>query len=162
MRLNYADQIIMHTQMIKCLIADDSDPIRSRLKDLISKTDGIELAAEAEDGDKALRLINELKPEIIILDIRMKKMNGITVLDKMRKEAYRQSNTKEKADIIKAAASSPAIIIFSNYLNERYMKRCAELGAGYYFSKSEGLGQIKSVFDEVLGSRGSKPAEIII
>jgi len=136
--------------MIKCLIADDSEPIRNRLKDLIFQTNGIELAGEAKDGYTAFSLIQDLKPEIIILDIRMKKLNGISVLDMMRKEVERQNTLKEKADFFKTNEAAPVIIIFSNYLNDRYIKRCRELGAGYYFSKTEGLEQIKSVFNEML------------
>lgn len=136
--------------MLKCLIIDDAELIRVRLKELISETGGIELAGEAEDGAEGMKLIDELKPEIIILDIRMPKMNGISLLEHMKSGQHQRAGYPEADNnFLKKDKRTPVIIIFSNYLNERYMDKCKVLGADYFFSKSDGLDGIKKIFNEL-------------
>ena len=138
--------------MLKCLIVDDAELIRVRLKELISETCGIELAGEAEDGAEGMKLIEELRPEIIILDIRMPKMNGISLLENMKQEQLQQAGYSEADNfLLKKTRHVPIIIIFSNYLNERYIDKCKMLGADYFFSKSGGLDGIKKLFNELAG-----------
>ncbi len=136
--------------MLKCLIIDDAELIRIRLKELISETDGIELAGEAEDGTEGMKLIEEMKPDIIILDIRMPKMNGIDLLENMKHIVLQRERIIESDnDGLKIKKHIPVVIIFSNYLNERYMDKCRMLGADYFFSKSDGLEGIKKLFNEL-------------
>ncbi len=143
--------IITAFAMLKCLIIDDAELIRERLKELISETGGVELAGEAKDGAEALKLIEELKPEIIILDIRMPKMNGISLLENMKQGQLQHAGYSEADNfLLKKNKHVPVIIIFSNYLNERYIGRCKMLGADYFFSKSDGLEGIKKIFKELV------------
>ena len=136
--------------MLKCLIIDDAELIRVRLRELISETDGIELAGEAEDGEEGMKLIEEFKPEIVVLDIRMPKMNGISLLENIKQEQVHHAGYSEADNfLLKENKHVPVIIIFSNYLNERYIDKCKMLGADYFFSKSDGLEGIKRIFNEL-------------
>jgi YesN/AraC family two-component response regulator len=64
---------------IKVFLADDHNLIRAGIKSLISEFSGIEVIGEAEDGREAIDKIIELKPDIVLLDIKMKELNGLEV-----------------------------------------------------------------------------------
>lgn len=62
---------------IKLMIADDHKLFREGLKALLTVTDDVEIVAEAEDGDSALKKCAELQPDVILMDINMPVLNGI-------------------------------------------------------------------------------------
>ena len=62
---------------IKLMIADDHRLFREGLKALLAVTDDIEIIAEAEDGESALKKCHEAQPEVILMDINMPGLNGI-------------------------------------------------------------------------------------
>ncbi len=70
---------------IQIIIADDHPIFRGGLRQIIEDEDDIEIIGEAGDGEKALKLILEKKPEIAILDVDMPKMTGFEVLKEIIK-----------------------------------------------------------------------------
>lgn len=70
---------------LNILITDDEAPARSRLRDLLADMDNIHIVAEAKNGKEALDLTGELRPDIILLDIRMPEMDGIEVARHLQK-----------------------------------------------------------------------------
>lgn len=70
---------------IKVLIIDDSKVIRNTLKIILDKKDRINIIGEAENGEEGYRKILELNPDIVLLDINMPVMDGLTLLKKLRK-----------------------------------------------------------------------------
>ena len=64
-------------QTIKVLIADDHSLLRTGLVNLLEMTDGIEIVGQAENGIDAVRLAGEIRPDVILMDINMPKLNGI-------------------------------------------------------------------------------------
>jgi DNA-binding LytR/AlgR family response regulator len=66
--------------MLKTLIIDDEAPARDRLKNLLAQNGMVELVGEAEDGIKAVELIEELKPDLVLLDIQMPRLDGFGVM----------------------------------------------------------------------------------
>lgn len=71
--------------MVRLLIVDDSVFMRTVIRDIVSKDDSIEIVGSAVNGVDALEKIESLEPEIITLDIEMPKMNGIQVLEELKK-----------------------------------------------------------------------------
>ncbi len=67
----------MNHQRLKILIADDHPIFRRGLCDVLETDDRLELVGEAADGEEALHLVQELDPDIIILDVQMPKMTGL-------------------------------------------------------------------------------------
>lgn len=63
----------------KVLLAEDSARMRSILKDLLLRN-GYEIAGEAENGEEAVRFFNELRPDVVIMDLIMPGMTGIEAL----------------------------------------------------------------------------------
>ncbi len=66
---------------IKVLIIDDEPPARELVRHYLTSFHGIEIAAECENGFEALRAINEMKPDLIFLDIQMPKITGFELLE---------------------------------------------------------------------------------
>jgi len=64
---------------MRVLIVDDEAPARARLRSLLEEIGGIEIAGEAADGERAIASTAALKPDVVLLDIRMPRMDGIEV-----------------------------------------------------------------------------------
>lgn len=64
---------------MRILIVDDEAPARARLRQMISSQEGFEIAGEASTGVEAIRLVSELKPDVMLLDIQMPACGGIDV-----------------------------------------------------------------------------------
>ena len=62
---------------IRVLVADDQDLVRTGLRLILGTLDGIEVVGEARDGQEAVRLARELRPDVCLLDVRMPVMDGI-------------------------------------------------------------------------------------
>ena len=75
--------------MIRVLIVDDSLFIRTILRDLLKDSPEIEIVGTAVNGIDALAKIADLKPDVVTLDIEMPRMNGLEVLEALRKERVR-------------------------------------------------------------------------
>jgi two-component system chemotaxis response regulator CheY len=67
---------------IDVLIVDDLTFIKMVLRDLVEKA-GFRVVGEASDGEEALRLFHEKHPDVVLLDVTMPKMDGLTALKKM-------------------------------------------------------------------------------
>ena len=70
--------------MIRVVLVDDQMLVRQGVRGLLELVPDIEVVGEAGDGEEALQKVPELKPDVLLLDIRMPRMNGIAVLDALR------------------------------------------------------------------------------
>jgi len=123
---------------VRVFIADDSVVVRERLIDLLSELEGIEIIGQAQDGSEAVTSIMKLKPDVVILDIRMPGENGINVLRSIREEASAVNDDKR-------AVYHPAIIILTNYPYPQYQKKCLDLGADFFLDKSSEFEKVIDV-----------------
>ncbi|MCP4725678.1 MAG: response regulator [bacterium] len=73
---------------IRAIIIDDEKPARSRIKRLMSKFDGFELAGEAQNGEEGIELIEEIHPDVVFLDIKMPRLTGFEMLNRLEKPPY--------------------------------------------------------------------------
>src|SRR5210317_1526987 len=65
---------------IKVVIADDHAVIRKGIKLFTDQSDDIEIIGEAEDGEDLMKILKTIKPDVLLLDIDMPKINGISAL----------------------------------------------------------------------------------
>ncbi len=77
------------TQTLKILIADDEAPARNRLRDLLSEMQQVEIVAEVKNGKEAIDLAADVKPDVMLLDIRMPVMDGIEAAQHAQKLAHK-------------------------------------------------------------------------
>ncbi len=113
---------------MKVFIADDSKLFRERIINMLSDISGIEIIGQAGNGITAVKSIKKLKPDLVILDIRMPKKNGLNVLQEIKKDK-----------------DSPKVIMVTNYPYYQYREKCMEIGAEYFFDKSNEYEQVIEV-----------------
>jgi len=104
---------------MRVFIVDDSDLLRQRLGAMLSQMQGIEVVGEARDALEATKLILNLKPDVVILDIRMPAGSGIDVLEN-----------------IKRVRPAPKVIMLTNYPYPQYRKKAEDAGAEFFFDKA--------------------------
>jgi DNA-binding NarL/FixJ family response regulator len=122
---------------VKILIADDHEVVRQGIRTILSARPEWEICGEAVNGQEAVRLVNELQPDAVIMDITMPVMSGL--------EAARQL-TKSKA--------SPPILIFTMHESRSLADSVKETGAkGFVFKSRAARDLIRAL--EVLLSGGS-------
>ena len=113
----------------RVLIADDSAVIQQRLCSLIAEMNGLEVVGVAQDAQEAIQQHKALRPDIVILDIRMPGGGGISALEAIKKHS-----------------PETTVVVLTNYPYVAYRKRCAELGVDYFFDKSTEFEKVKSIF----------------
>ena len=72
-------------QPLKVLIADDEAPARNRLHGLLTDIPNVTLVAEAKNGNEVLAFASDTNPDLVLLDIRMPKMDGIEAAEHLQK-----------------------------------------------------------------------------
>jgi len=104
--------------MIKILIADDHLLIRQGLRLVLDTEPDLELVGEASDGSEALRLCKKLKPDVVLMDLRMPTMDGLTAIERLR---------VEQPEI--------AVVILTTFNEDDLMLRGLQAGARGYLLK---------------------------
>ena len=72
------------TTAIRCVVVDDEELARDRLRDLLTRANGIRQVGEAVDGLGAVRCIDELRPDLVFLDVRLPGISGLQVLERVK------------------------------------------------------------------------------
>ncbi len=68
---------------IRLLLVDDHSMVRQALRNHVARWPDIELVGEAADGEEAVRLTDKLSPDVVVMDIRMPRMNGIEATERI-------------------------------------------------------------------------------
>ena len=66
---------------LRVVIVDDEEPARALLREYVGRTEGVEIVGECRNGFEAVKAVNDLKPDLLFLDIQMPKLNGFEVLE---------------------------------------------------------------------------------
>ena len=104
--------------MIRLLIADDHAVVRTGLQHLTATFDDIELVGAAEDGEEAIRLAADLRPDVVLMDLEMPRLDGI--------EATRQ---------IVESRPEAAVVVLTSFSDQQQILRALDAGAVGYLLK---------------------------
>jgi DNA-binding NarL/FixJ family response regulator len=127
---------------IRILLADDHTVVRQGLRKLLEERPDWEVIAEAGDGREAVRLTEQHKPDVAILDVAMPLLNGI--------EATRQ---------ITKRAPATRVLILSMHADEAYVTQILQAGAtGYLLKDSADVDLLKAVSEAAQGRSFFSPA----
>lgn len=103
---------------VNVLIADANQDFCKLLSDTISKESGMEVVGTASDGLEALNMLRELKPQLLLMDLVLPRLDGLELLKRMGE-----------------TGADPRIIVLSGFVNSSILAECSELGVEYFMPK---------------------------
>ena len=127
---------------IGIVIADDHSMIREGLKQLLELEGDIKVIGEAGDGKQCLKLVRELKPDVLLLDINMPEMNGLQVLEELK---------MQKLDV--------KVLILTIHNEIEYLLKAVDIGIkGYVLKDSESSILKKAIYQIYKGDTYIQPS----
>jgi DNA-binding NarL/FixJ family response regulator len=121
--------------VIKVLLADDEDLVRSGLRTILSSADDIDVVAECDDGLYVADLARQHRPHVVLLDIRMRTADGLSALRRVR-----------------ALPEPPAVAMLTTFDVDEYVQEALRMGAnGFLLKDTEPSQLIKAVRDLARG-----------
>jgi DNA-binding NarL/FixJ family response regulator len=131
---------------LRIVIADDHALFRAGLRALLREMPGVQVIAEAGNGDEAVALARQHRPDVVVMDISMKGLNGL-----------------DAAARIKASVSATRVIVLSMHDTEDYVAQALRAGASAYLLKDSAEPELELALSAVmrgetyLSPRVSKP-----
>ena len=137
------EQKEIREHVITILLVDDHTMMREGTLRLLEEDSSLGVVGEAQDGTEAIKQWQELKPEVVILDISMKGMNGFGAARSML-----------------AQPKPPTILVLTAYDQGAYVQMMLKLGAKGYWLKSARGSEIRQAVHEVASGRRSLDPEV--
>ena len=103
---------------IRVLIADPSEDMRLILSETLGREEDLEIVGTAADGPETLSRITELDPDVVLMELVLPKLDGLSVLRKLPD-----------------TGRSPAVLVMTGFVNAHVVAESAELGAAYFIPK---------------------------
>jgi two-component system response regulator NreC len=122
--------------MINIVLADDHRILRQSVRALLESEPDFRVLAEAEDGSEAVRMVERLHPDVLLLDMIMPRMNGIEVTRVVTKRFPKTS-----------------IVILTIHANEAYVSEALQAGAQGYVIKDSSLEELVRAIREASAGR---------
>jgi len=119
-------------EAIRVVVADDQRVVREGLATILGLLPGIEVVGEAGDGEEAVALAGELAPEVVLMDLRMPRCDGV--------EATRRLHD---------AAPSVKVIVLTTYSDDRSLVSALQAGARGFLTKDAGAEQVRQAIEAV-------------
>jgi DNA-binding NarL/FixJ family response regulator len=138
----------METRPVRILVADDHDIIRRGLKQLLTSRPGWEVCGEAKTWQEAVALAEQLKPEIVVLDISMPELNGL-----------------EGARRIHKSFPKTGILILTLHFSDQLLRDIVEAGARAYIMKSDADRDLVNAVEALANHRAfftARAAEMLL
>jgi DNA-binding NarL/FixJ family response regulator len=118
--------------MPRILIVDDNEALRKQTGKFLASHSDAEVL-EAENGSEAFAIINDRKPDLILMDIRLGRENGLDLMEQIKEEA---------PEIV--------VAIFSNYDFKEYREAAFKKGAAHFISKSTRPGNLIALVESMI------------
>lgn len=120
------------SEKISVLIVDDLDLVRTGIRHMLSDVETIDIVGEAEGGKEAVKLVKELSPTVVLLDLRMPDMDGLETTQKILNHSPK---TK--------------VLILTAYNDDIYPARLLHVGAAGYLTKNASMEELVKAIHEV-------------
>lgn len=129
--------------MISIVIAEDQSLLRGALAALLSLEPDIDLLAQAQDGEEAVRLVKDLKPDVLVTDIEMPGLTGI-----------------EASEALRQAGSSTRVLIVTTFARPGYLQRALQAGVLGYVLKDAPSEELADAVRRVAQGQRAVAAEL--
>jgi DNA-binding NarL/FixJ family response regulator len=123
--------------MIRILLVDDHDLVREGIRALLEKSASFQVVGECGDGQLAVRMASETRPDVVLMDLSLP--GGLGGL--------------EATEAIRADCPDTKIIILTQHEDPQYIKRAIRVGAHGYLLKSSASGQLEEAILAVIAGR---------
>ena len=120
-------------QQIRVLLADDHPVVREGLAAILKSQKDIEIVAEAANGEEACELYDQLSPDVLLLDLRMPKKDGLQVI----------------TELMSRTGPKPRIIVMTAYATEVDIRRALKFGVKAFLVKEAQPEQIRETVRRV-------------
>jgi two-component system, NarL family, response regulator DevR len=131
----------MNDEAIRVLICDDHEVVRLGLRSVLDLQPGFEVVAEAGTADEAVAAVDELQPDVVLMDVRLPGESGI---DACRAITARRPDTH--------------VIMLTSYVDDQLVAEAIEAGADGYVLKKVGAGELVDAIRDVVGGGASLDA----
>lgn len=128
---------------IRVILADDHHVVRSGIRAEIERHPDIEVIGEASNGHEAISLVQQMQPDVLVLDINMPELSGVDVTEMV-------SNSEMPATIRENHPWPPQILILSAYCEPEYVYNLFAAGAKGYLLKDEPPHKIVSGIRQIV------------
>jgi DNA-binding NarL/FixJ family response regulator len=134
--------------VIRLLIADDHPVVRAGLAGLLSDEPGFDVVAEASDGDEAVRLAAATQPDVVLMDLRMPRVDGVTAT----------------ARIVggEAGTPPPRVLILTTYESDDQILAAIEAGASGYLLKAAPQAEIVAGIRSVAAGQSALSPQVAV
>jgi DNA-binding NarL/FixJ family response regulator len=163
---NNASEVDKKKATIRVLIADDHPIVRDGLRKLLSLEDDIEVVGEAGDGREVLDRIQELDPDILLLDLRMPNLDGLSALQAMQQTNRRTrvivlTASEDKNEFVQAMKLGCSGIVLKQTAPELIVKSIRKVQAGEIWLDSHTTAAVMRQFStgQEASGNGSKGRE---
>jgi len=120
--------------VIRVLLADDQELVRSGFRLILDLTEGIEVVGEAADGREAVRLAKELQPDVVLMDVRMPELDGIEATRRLRQ-----------------AGAEARVLVLTTFDLDEYVYEALRAGASGFLLKDTPPEQLVEAIHVVAG-----------
>ncbi|MEI2604496.1 response regulator [Erwinia aphidicola] len=125
--------------MANILMIDDHPVARLAIRMLLEK-DQHTVVGEADDGLKALQMVRQLEPDMVIVDLDIPSLSGIEVIEKLRASGFKGG-----------------LLVLTSRDDEHYLSRCMSIGADGFVSKKNNLEELSDAVKAVMRGYGYFP-----
>jgi DNA-binding NarL/FixJ family response regulator len=129
--------------MIRVLVADDQATVRDGLVTLLDLTEGVEVVGAAADGEEAVKLTGDLHPDVVLMDLRMPKLDGAAATAR-----------------ITAEIPGTAVLVLTTYADDESLAGALRAGARGYLTKDAGRAELAAAVRSVASGQSTFAKEI--
>lgn len=118
---------------MRIMLADDHQLVRAGFRALLKQMPAVDVVAEATDGREALELFKKHRPDVLLIDIAMPRLNGLEAIARITKES-----------------PNAMVIVLSMYTNQEYVIQAMQAGARGYLLKEDAVSELKAAIKAVV------------